>query len=599
MGVRYGSLLPLFFLGVLPLARVGVTCVYAAFVGLTCAMPFMVTLAWLTWREFDHPAPATRREPRAGEPHPPRDPSAPRSEEEEEEEEGENDVGDATAPVRTVAVIGGGAAGLAALRQMLAHGMDAVLFERTDDVGGLWDYASPERSKVFRNVLQNVTKTHNRFAGHHPPKDWPIYLGHEHTLRYLKSFAEKFGLMDRVRLRSEVTSCVETANKRFELVIETEDTQPATQKTSPRAEKRSRSIRAAQSAAATTTIPSIVRVSRTEVFDAVCVCTGQLAEPSVPDDLNFTSFTGAVVHSSEYRDPRDLAEARVLVVGTGAASGSDIAQDACALAESVTVSVRTHRWMIHRGLTQGAPTLLARTCSAMPAWFGSLLALYADWIPFFFTPGMTDSRDFLNAVALGRITLKPTIAEVNGSTVTFTDGTSKDFDAIVLATGFKRAVPFIHHALRPTHRGLYKGTLHPRRPRVAYVLFVMPFGSHFQCAELQASWIAKVWSGICPTPSIEDMERHADPFDVDASHAKLGEHFRMRYLVLMFREMFPLVEWARAGQWARAWRALWARYADPIGEWDPASAEGGGRGNEGHYLRAKMAPIVWRNIKFI
>ena len=34
MGVRYGSLLPLFFLGVLPLARVGVTCVYAAFVGL-------------------------------------------------------------------------------------------------------------------------------------------------------------------------------------------------------------------------------------------------------------------------------------------------------------------------------------------------------------------------------------------------------------------------------------------------------------------------------------------------------------------------------------------------------------------------------------
>lgn len=87
MGVRYGSLLPLFFLGVLPLARVGVTCVYAAFVGLTCAMPFMVTLAWLTWREFDHPAPATRREPRAGEPHPPRDPSAPRSEEEEEEEE--------------------------------------------------------------------------------------------------------------------------------------------------------------------------------------------------------------------------------------------------------------------------------------------------------------------------------------------------------------------------------------------------------------------------------------------------------------------------------------------------------------------------------
>ena len=49
---------------------------------------------------------------------------------------------------------------------------------------------------------------------------------------------------------------------------------------------------------------------------------------------------------------------------------------------------------------QGAPSVLARTCSAIPAWFGSLLALYADWIPFFFTPGMTDSKDLLNAVAL-------------------------------------------------------------------------------------------------------------------------------------------------------------------------------------------------------
>ena len=131
MGVRYGLLLPLFFLGVLPLARVSVTFVYAMFVGLACAMPFMAMLAWLTWREFDNPAPATRREPRAGDPHPRRDPSAPVS---EEEDEYDDLAGDDASPVRTVAVIGGGAAGLATLRQMLAHGMDAVLFERTDTV---------------------------------------------------------------------------------------------------------------------------------------------------------------------------------------------------------------------------------------------------------------------------------------------------------------------------------------------------------------------------------------------------------------------------------------------------------------------------------
>ena len=220
MGVRYGLLLPLFFLGVLPLARVAVTFVYAMFVGLACAMPFMAMLAWLTWREFDHPAPATRREPRAGDPYPRRDPSAPVSEEEDEYDHLAGD--DDASPVRTVAVIGGGAAGLATLRQMLAHGMDAVLFERTDNIGGLWDYNSPERSKVFRNVLQNVTKTHNRFAGHRPPKHWPIYLGHEHTLEYLRSFVDTFELKDRIRLGCEVLSCVETERGGFELAIETE-----------------------------------------------------------------------------------------------------------------------------------------------------------------------------------------------------------------------------------------------------------------------------------------------------------------------------------------------------------------------------------------
>ena len=139
----------------------------------------------------------------------------------------------------------------------------------------------------------------------------------------------------------------------------------------------------------------------------------------------------------------------MLVVGTGAASSSDIAQDACALAESVTVSVLRARWMIHRGLTQARPPYWPGPVPPCPRGSGRYWRCTRIGFPFFFTPGMTDSRDFLNAVALGRITLKPTISGVSGSTVTFTDGTSKDFDAIVLATGFKRAVPFIRTRFDP------------------------------------------------------------------------------------------------------------------------------------------------------
>ena len=158
---------------------------------------------------------------------------------------------------------------------------------------------------------------------------------------------------------------------------------------------------------------------------------------------------------------------------------------------------------------------------------------------------MTDSKDFLNAVALGRVSLAKTVRSVSGSTVSFADGASADFDVVVFATGFARDVPFIHRSLRPETRGLYKGALVPSEPRVGYCLFVLPFGSHFQVAELQAAWLAEVWSGGLPTPSVADMLRLARRVPVVAAHAKLGEYHRMQYLALLRPAVFPLARWAR------------------------------------------------------
>lgn len=75
------------------------------------------------------------------------------------------------------------------------------------------------------------------------------------------------------------------------------------------------------------------------------------------------TFEGRVMHTSQYRVPSDLVGQRVLVVGTGAASGSDIAQDLAGVAASVTVSVRTERWILHRGMV--------RRCSSRSEQFPS------------------------------------------------------------------------------------------------------------------------------------------------------------------------------------------------------------------------------------
>ena len=100
--------------------------------------------------------------------------------------------------------------------------------------------------------------------------------------------------------------------------------------------------------------------------------------PNVPRVPGLETFPGRVAHTSEYRVPSDFAGARVLIVGTGAASGSDIAQDLCGCAASVTVSVRTERWILSRGYLAGRPTWLLRASARVPAWLGVLLTLYAD-----------------------------------------------------------------------------------------------------------------------------------------------------------------------------------------------------------------------------
>ena len=598
MGVRL-AVVPPVVLALPSLVRAAATFALAALAAFFVALPFMFALAVMTWRKLTHGAPATRFEPRAFRP---RDESVSAN---------QPDVptrGDPDGAIRTVAVIGGGAAGIAALRQMLSRGLDATLFERADDVGGLWNYDDPRASKVFNGVVQNVTKRHNRFSGHAAPARWPLYLGHAHTLEYLRSYAKKHNLMRHVRTRREVTSCERRPDGRFE--VRHRATSPlgsvARRDASPssvlsRVEGEIRTDDANDAAANAISTAAAVRETgetgeTVDAFDAVCVCTGQLSRPNVPRVPGLETFPGRVAHTSEYRVPSDFAGARVLIVGTGAASGSDIAQDLCGCAASVTVSVRTERWIISRGYLAGRPTWLLRASARVPAWLGVLLTLYADWIPYLrrLSPGMTDSKDFLNAVALGRVSLAKTVRSVSGSTVSFADGASADFDVVVFATGFARDVPFIHRSLRPETRGLYKGALVPSEPRVGYCLFVLPFGPHFQLAELQAAWLAEVWSGGLPTPSVADMLRLARRVPVVAAHDKLGEYHRVQYLALLRPAVFPLARWAREDP-VRLFRAAWARYADPVFEWDP---EARARDENGAEDDGGVPSTRWKGFRF-
>ena len=412
--------------GILPsLVRAAVACALGAASFLAVAVAGGVAIASFAWQELAHPAPATRFEP------------ATRSSDDAPGEKNSRAPGGEAAPVRSVCVIGGGAAGIVTARHMRARGFDVTLFERSDDVGGLWRYGS-ETCKVFANVTQNLTSNHNRFAGLKPPSAWPDYLGHEHTVQYLSAYVDAFALRPCIECNREVRSVARCDDGGFEVVVENLSP-PGSCADGGKGKRR---IDANANANAKT---------KTEIraFDAVAVCAGQLSAPNVPDDTaipGLSGFTGTIMHTSEYRTSVPFAGKRVLVVGVGAASGSDVAQDLCGVAAKTTLAARSHRWLVRRGLSGGRRSWLTRVTNWLPASLGLLLHLYAEMIPALRalarTKGATDGGDLLAAAALGRIRIKPALASARGDQVTFEDGSSDRFDAVIFATGFTRNLPF-------------------------------------------------------------------------------------------------------------------------------------------------------------
>lgn len=57
-----------------------------------------------------------------------------------------------------VAVIGAGAAGLAAARVLSRNGMTPIVLEQRPDVGGVWDYESSKDRPMYQNLRTNLPR---------------------------------------------------------------------------------------------------------------------------------------------------------------------------------------------------------------------------------------------------------------------------------------------------------------------------------------------------------------------------------------------------------------------------------------------------------
>jgi len=314
-------------------------------------------------------------------------------------------------------IIGAGPSGLAAARNFAAAGIEFDCFERQDEVGGNWYYGSPH-SSVYKSTHLISSKFLTEFSGFRMPREYPHYPSHRQVFDYMRSFAEHYELYQHITFEKSVEHVRPVEGGGWQVQIEGE--------TTPRD------------------------------YAGVVIANGHHWNPRFPKFPG--NFAGRIMHAHEYLDPSSMVGERVLVVGAGN-SGCDIAVDMVGNATDVGLSMRRGYHFLPKFL-YGIPLDRCEYIMRHKYIRGWLFRLIT-WLSLRVAVGpieryglpKPDHRLFsshpivnskiLSAMGHGQIKPVPNIAGLEGSTVHFTDGTSREFDTIIYATGYKLSFPFI------------------------------------------------------------------------------------------------------------------------------------------------------------
>lgn len=192
---------------------------------------------------------------------------------------------------------------------------------------------------------------------------------------------------------------------------------------------------------------------------AVVVATGFNHTPRIPEWSGRAGFTGDLVHAAEYRAPAPYAGKDVLVVGIGN-TGAEIAVDLVeGGASRVRISVRTTPHLVRRSTAgwpaQATAVLVRRLPVRLVDRAGSLLArvavpdLSAQGLPRPDTglysrvkEGAIPVQDvgLIDAVKRGRVVPVAAVESFEEDTVVLADGSRITPDAVIAATGYRRAL---------------------------------------------------------------------------------------------------------------------------------------------------------------
>lgn len=201
-------------------------------------------------------------------------------------------------------IIGAGYGGLGQGAQLMQDGItDFLILEKADQVGGVW------RENTYPGAAcdtQAVIYCYSYFLN---LKVSRMYAGQQELQNYLKELATEFGLDERIRYNTEVTSATWDEERKLWVI-----------KTGTGEELLARTLVAAW---------------------------GQLSEPNIPDFPGTETFEGERFHSAHWRHDLDLTGKRVASIGN-AATAVQYVPEIAKVAAQVTVFQRSANYILPR-----------------------------------------------------------------------------------------------------------------------------------------------------------------------------------------------------------------------------------------------------------
>jgi dimethylaniline monooxygenase (N-oxide forming) len=402
---------------------------------------------------------------------------------------------------KRILIIGAGPSGLVAAKSALECGLEPVVLEQDEVVGGAW---KPQKGLMWHSMITNISRYNSMFSDFQWPAATPDFPNNRIVYEYLEDYAAHFDLIKYIHFNSEVLH-IKQHHKQWKVTWKEGDKKIKQQ------------------------------------FDFVIVATGMFSKPYLPALEGLDEFRGEIIHSKDYKDPALFDNKRVVIVG-GMFSGSQIATDLCHNASQITNVINKPGYILDRYLqippdSTKLPIDLALNKRGLKEEFETLsiqernLRDHAFYSKLCKEQGLiskslaieanaddpayvTISETYLSSVQTGdiKVTLN-NIDYLDKDGIIFKNGERQNADAIIFCTGYELNLAFLDKTIQKSLSYLqedrlqpvllHKNVFHPLLPNMAFVGIYR--GTHWGIMELQARWASMIFSGMLEAPSPEAM----------------------------------------------------------------------------------------------